>query len=181
MESLGYLSSICDYPKQNLLETVSKFGESIKSEDPVCFEYMQKFSDEVAKKDTHELEELYTTTFDIRGVANLDIGYVLFGEDYKRGEFLVNIKRLQNENQVNTGVELPDHLTNFLKLLTVIETDEKKELVEKVLMPALEKILDHFDGREENPNFYVFPLLALERVLAQSYTKDRTIFGGPVC
>lgn len=181
MESLGYLSSICDYPRAELLSTVSTFGESLKEEDPLSYEYLTKFSNECSKKGTHELEEMFTNTFDIRGVANLDIGYVLFGEDYKRGEFLVNIKRLQKENNVDTGVELPDHLTNFLKLLSVIEESQKKELIEKILMPALEKILDHFDGAEKNPNFYVLPLLVLDRVLERDYTKDRTIFGGVPC
>ena len=30
-------------------------------------------------------EELFTRSFDVQAVTTLDLGYVLFGDDYKRG------------------------------------------------------------------------------------------------
>jgi hypothetical protein len=33
---------------------------------------------------------LFTRSFDVQAVTTLDLGYIVFGEDYKRGELLVN-------------------------------------------------------------------------------------------
>ena len=62
-------------------------------------------------------QEYYISTFDVQAICFLDIGYVLFGEDYKRGIFLVNIKKEQIKAGNDCGSELPDHLPNILTLL----------------------------------------------------------------
>ena len=99
------------------------------------------------------LEELYTRTFDIQAPCTLDVGYVLFGEDYKRGHFLVKMHELQNQYENDCGTELADHLPNILTLLEKMkETDpeQAEDLVKKIVLPALEKMLQRFSADTEN-------------------------------
>ncbi len=181
MDAYQILSTISDYPRADFKSSLKSGIDQMKDQYPEASKLLLGFEDYVNKQDLDELEEIYTRTFDIKGLCCLDIGYVLFGEDYKRGEFLVNIQRLQKENNVETGVELPDHLTNFLKLMSVINEDDKKELSEKILLPALEKMLSNFQNELTANNFYSNVLRAIESVFKTEYTIDRTIFGGPVC
>jgi len=93
-----------------------------------------------------ELEELYTRSFDVQAVTTLDLGYVLFGDDYKRGELLVNLNREHKQAGVDCGDELPDHLPNVLRLLDTMDNlDLREELVQKIVAPALRKIIGEFD------------------------------------
>ena len=57
-------------------------------------------------------------TFDVQAVCSLDIGYVLFGEDYKRAQLLVNLQSEHKAAGVDCGSELGDHLPNVLTLLS---------------------------------------------------------------
>jgi nitrate reductase assembly molybdenum cofactor insertion protein NarJ len=95
----------------------------------------------------HEVEEVFSRTFHIQAVCYLDLGYVIFGEDYKRGEFLVNMKREQAFAGNDCGDELPDNLVNVLNLLPLLTDAElRDDLGSRVLIPALRKMLAEFDA-----------------------------------
>ena len=51
-------------------------------------------------------EEIYTRTFDVQAITTLDVGYVLFGDDYKRGELLVNLNNEHTKagNDLRNGI-----------------------------------------------------------------------------
>src|SRR3989337_3988850 len=61
---------------------------------------------------TLDLQELHTRTFDVQSLTTLDTGYVLFGDDYKRGALLSNLNREHNEAENDCRGELADHLPN---------------------------------------------------------------------
>jgi nitrate reductase assembly molybdenum cofactor insertion protein NarJ len=78
----------------------------------------------------------------------LDIGYVLFGDDYKRGELLVNLSREHKKANNDCGNELADYLPNLLRLIPKIEDEEfRNELVAIIILPALAKITKEFDSQ----------------------------------
>lgn len=109
-----------------------------------------------------DLEELYTSTFDIQGICCLDLGFILFGEDYKRGEFLVGFSAMQRKYEVDVGTELADHLPNALSLLHILpEGEEKVELIRLALIPAVAKMVSCFTPGDSNCNPYKFILQAL--------------------
>ncbi len=118
-----------------------------------------------------EMEELYTRTFDIQAVCPLDIGYVLFGEDYKRGHLLVKMQSLQNEHHNDCGTELPDHLPNILNLLPKMKQEEASEMVAKLVRPALSKMIESFGDSE---NQYGEVLRAVSQILEQDYQGGST-------
>lgn len=121
-----------------------------------------------------DMEELYTRTFDIQAIAHLDVGYVLFGEDYKRGHFLVKMQALQSEHRNDCGTELSDHLPNVLTLLVKMKNEEAAELAGKIVLPAVTKMLEGFSDKG---NLYGEVLQAVRETLKQDFGKQD--FGRP--
>jgi len=103
---------------------------------------------------TLDLQELHTRTFEVQSLTTLDIGYVLFGDDYKRGALLSHL----NQEHVRAGNdcrgELADYLPNLLRLIPKLEDGELLgELVEQILVPALMLMIREFDpARIEKKN-----------------------------
>lgn len=120
-----------------------------------------------------EMEELYTRTFDIQAVCPLDVGYVLFGEDYKRGHFLVKMRELHEAYGNDCGTELADHLPNILRLLPLMpDPGEAGEFVNRLLLPAVEKMLEGFS---DHGNLYAGVLAATRDILQQDYHENRSL------
>jgi len=89
-----------------------------------------------------EQQEYYLKTFDVQAVCSLDIGYLLFGEDYKRAQLLVNLQKEHQRAKVDCGGELADHLPNILALLTkAAGKDFAEELGFIILIPAIKFML----------------------------------------
>lgn len=105
------------------------------------------FADHIKQKPLSFQQEYYIRTFDVQAMCFLDIGYVLYGEDYKRGVFLVNIKKEQIMVGNDCGSELPDHLPNILTLLPKMQdTDLAEELVYSLLIPAINEMILKFSN-----------------------------------
>ncbi|MBI2518885.1 MAG: hypothetical protein HYV97_00645 [Bdellovibrio sp.] len=148
MTNYAHYVHLLTYPSPSWYESVSKIPET---------EYLDKFRRAIQGKEVSELEELFTSTFDIQGVCCLDVGHVLFGDDYKRAEFLVGVSQLERESGIDAGTELPDHLPNILKLLSVMPNSEiKKEMLESAVKPAVQKMLESFPASNERCNPYKF-------------------------
>lgn len=98
---------------------------------------------------TAELQEYYIRTFDVNAACYLDIGYVLFGEESKRGQFLLNMISEQQKAKNDCGTEFADHLPNVLTLLPKIQDENfREELVVCMLLPALKHMLENFRTEE---------------------------------
>ncbi|NUM88953.1 MAG: hypothetical protein HUU37_07100, partial [Bdellovibrionales bacterium] len=96
--------------------------------------------------DLHEIQELFTRSFDVQAITTLDIGYVMFGDDYKRGELLVNMSREHAEAGNPCGGELPDYLPNVLRLLPRLkDRDLARDLARELVFPAVRKMISEFD------------------------------------
>lgn len=141
------LANVFRYPTEGYHDRVNACYTMLQQNYPVAATKMERFVDFVNAKSLHEVEELFSLTFHIQAVCYLDIGYVLFGEDYKRGEFLVNMKREQRDANNDCGIELPDNLPNYLVLLAISDDMELvKELASRCLKVALEKMLTEFQA-----------------------------------
>jgi len=95
-----------------------------------------------------EVQEIFTRSFDVQPITTLSVGYLQFGDDYKRGELLVNLSREGKAVGIDFGTELPDHLPNVLRLIARWEDRAlAEELVREVLHPALRQMIEEFDQR----------------------------------
>jgi len=144
------LAELFWYPDLAYADRVKPAHEALAANYPDAAREMDAFVDLFPFGDLCEMEELFTRSFDVQSITTLDVGYVLFGEDYKRGELLSNLNREHNESGVDCRGELADHLPNLLRLLAIIGEEPEKaelveELVEEILAPALRQMIAEFD------------------------------------
>lgn len=114
-----------------------------------------------------ECEELFTRTFDGSAERALELGWHLHGENYARGVLLVRMRAMLRQNGVEEGSELPDHVSNVLRLLGRVDAVTADALQNSVLIPALDKVVAGF-AEEDNP--YRHALKALRTALGDTDT-----------
>jgi nitrate reductase assembly molybdenum cofactor insertion protein NarJ len=150
MKNLAHYTTLANlfrYPDSNYHKNVNDCLQVIQKDYPEAAKKLQFFADFINSKDLFEVEEIFGKTFHIQAICFLDLGYVVFGEDFKRGEFLVHMKREQEKAGNDCGVELADNLPNALTLLTK-GTDEEftQDLGSRIVGPALRKMLEEFEA-----------------------------------
>src|SRR3990172_6774062 len=104
------LASLVKYPRADYKERVEACLRVLSEEHPGAGAILQPFADCVRGMSAEELEELYTLTFDINPLCCLEVGWQLYGEEYERGAFLVEMRQLLRDCGVRESTELPDHL-----------------------------------------------------------------------
>jgi nitrate reductase delta subunit len=123
---------------------------------------LQGFGAALEGKNTLELQELYTITFDLNPVCSLELGWHLFGENYDRGLLLVRMRALLRQHGIAESGELPDHLSHALQLLARMDEAARRDFAVAIVLPALGKMLDAFRDKQ-NP--YEQVLVALKNQL----------------
>lgn len=147
-QQYALMADIFKYPTSDVKVRVLDAVSMLNSDYPDAAEALTRYVNWINETDQHEIEEVYAKTFHVQAICYLDLGYVIFGEDYKRGEFLVNMKREQEEAGNDLGPELPDNLGNVLTLLPKIKDEEfRNELAGRVMIPALRMMLKEFGDR----------------------------------
>jgi nitrate reductase assembly molybdenum cofactor insertion protein NarJ len=135
------------YPDTGMSTAVDACRGMLRLYCPAAEGTLEPFAQWVASTPLHDQEEVYTRTFHIQAICYLDLGFVIFGEDYKRGEFLVNMKREQAQARNECGDELPDNLVNVLNLLPLLKDRQLvNDLCGRVMIPALRKMLVEFES-----------------------------------
>lgn len=177
MENVYVLTATAiSYPDEQNISSAEELMKVLGNLDNKFTELLKPYVDYLTNTEQGVLEEAYTNTFDVQAVCPLEIGYTLFGEDYKRGEFLVRMSDLHKEhNTPLNNSELSDFLPNVLMLLERMPDDEfKKEFIEKIVMPALTKMLKNFDEKK-GVNPFSLPIRALKELLSRHYTMNPMI------
>lgn len=143
--------------------------ERLKDSQPEASGYLKSFFNEMEQCRLEQMQELYTTIFDMQPVCYPYVGYQLFGESYKRGAFMAQLNEAYHELGYSCGQELPDHLAVILRFLGQDADNRQGEfcqpLVNEGVKPALEKMLKAFGEQSENPYFGL--LSALQSFLLQ--------------
>ena len=142
------LAQIFSYPKSDYRDKVKEAETVLNKHYSETLSTFKQFSDFVASCSFDEVTEIFTRTFDVQAITTLDVGYVLFGDDYKRGELLVNLNREHREAGNNCNGELADNLSNLLPLLSKMQDHViRNDLVEIIIMPGLKKIIKEFETK----------------------------------
>lgn len=155
MNKLNHYKQFADlfrYPDDNLLPRANAVYVSVQKLMPAYADKLGAFISAIEKLSTKQQQEYFLKTFDVQAICYLDLGYVMFGEDYKRAQLLVN---LQNEHKVagvDCGIELADHLPNVLSLLAqTANSGFAEELGFIITIPAVRFMLTKFKNID---NYY---------------------------
>jgi nitrate reductase molybdenum cofactor assembly chaperone len=145
------LADLLDYPVADWQSRCDECKELLTAGSESFVSQFSLFASETERLSLSELQELYTRTFDLSPVCALDIGYHLFGEDYKRGVFLANLRETEAPFDLGQEHQLPDYLPVLLRLLTKLDDEElRSALIADCMIPALEKMLKTL-SEGENP------------------------------
>ncbi len=139
------LAPLFEYPGTDFSEKVREIKEYLDGRYADAAAELGRFADLLPADDLEAMQELFTRSFDVQAATTLDIGYVLFGDDYKRGILLANLNREHRNASIDTGTELGDYIPNLLRLMAVIEDEEVlHDLAYAILGPALLEMIGEF-------------------------------------
>lgn len=122
----------------------------------------RRFVDAMAHLTLAEWEELHTRTLDLSPLFAPYIGYITWGENYHRGEFLAALTRAQTAAGIERNGELADHLDPVLRYLGTA-AEPLPELIE-VAGEAVAKMRKALK-RAEPTNPYLHLLAATRRLI----------------
>lgn len=136
---------------------------------------LKPFIDYMERSSIVEMQELFLRSFDLQAITTLDIGFILFGEDYKRGKLLVHLNEEHNKAGNDCETELSDHLPNLLRLLSKMTNDEMRlEIATFLIIPAVEKMISEFSIGKIEKKDVVYK--KHQKVLLEYSTNYRTVY-----
>ncbi len=144
------LADLFIYPLHNSYkERIREIQKHLFSVLPESADAMSPYLDFMNHSSLTEMQELFLRSFDVQAITTLDIGFVLFGEDYKRGQLLVHLNGEHREAGNVCETELSDHLTNVLRLLPKMkDLPMRNEIALRLVIPAVEKMIAEFDFKK---------------------------------
>ncbi len=151
MKIYTQIAHLLNYPNGDYHRITANLRIELKEYGENTVDEFQPVAEHFTLKTIPELQEYYIRTFDVNAACYLDIGYVLFGEESKRGQFLLNMKSEQLKAGNDCGTEFADHLPNVLTLLPKIKDELfREDLVVTMLLPALKHMLENFRTEENS-------------------------------
>ena len=161
---LDSFAALLEYPSAEMQEKVQGCLAQVQV-TPEAAETLEKFARAIGQLSISRLQEIYTLTFDMQPICYPYAGYHLFGESYKRGAFMAKLNEAYHAQGYSAGKELPDHLAVILRFLSLDSVNREDEFCQALIvsgvLPALEKMLQAFDGETENPYFWLLSALRL--------------------
>jgi len=142
-EQLELMAALFVYPQIGYGGAVQNAMRATGPAAPALFAFVR----EIEGMPLNDLQELYTSTFDLQPLCSLDLGWHLFGEEYERGLLLARIRRELRDNGIAESQELPDHLSHAMLLLARMEAIEAEDFACAVVAPALERMLKSMPSR----------------------------------
>jgi len=148
------------YPDEQTVEAAELLYIILQGEIPEAAACLSQFGAYLDEHEPWEIEEAFTSTFDVNPACALEVGWHLFGEEYSRGLFMVRMREEMRKHGIEEGGELPDHITHVLSIIGAMPDDEATKFVTACVLPAVKKMLAAFDGKG-NPYGDVVTCLAL--------------------
>ena len=167
MTVYSLFAAILDYPKQSIARLVDDCLTELAGEAPDASAQLAEFQTAIAQKSLSQLQEIYTSAFDLRPDCTPNLGYHVFGDDARRGVFLAALKERMEACGMDLGVELPDHIAFILQYLDLAE-EERPVVIEDCLLPSLTKMLEVL---KDGTNPYEHALRALLTLLRHQHER----------
>ena len=120
-------ADLLDYPGPRILDQALECVDLLAQEEPQTVELIQGFVDFAGRTPLGRLEEIYTGTFDVNPACYIYAGYLLFGESFKRGKFLVRLQEKYREHGFSAEKELADHVPVLFRFLATLDPGENDQ------------------------------------------------------
>jgi nitrate reductase assembly molybdenum cofactor insertion protein NarJ len=134
MDDLGWFKPLFEYPDETYRDRAFACAAVTGSPE------IRALAQALAPLSLGLIQEAFIQAFDMNPNATLEIGWHLFGEQYERGEFLVNMRVRLREAEIAECGELPDHLLHVLPLMARMADEDAHAFADKFVLPALAKI-----------------------------------------
>lgn len=164
-------ADLLEYPTPALARQAEECWLRLAVANAPAADLLHEFRRFVEQTPPARLEEIFAATFDLQAVCYPYVGYHLFGESYKRGQFMARLNEGYRQRGFSAGSELPDHVAivlRFLALGSVDRVPERSEgddfaqaLLSEGLIPALDKMALAFGEPAGNPYAAVIRALLL--------------------
>ena len=139
---LRQLAAVLAYPGPDLAARAAECAEALAAEHEAAAARLGRFALLALGAGHAALEEAYTAAFDLAPVASPYVGDQLFGASAERSHLLAGLQELRRAAGLAPAPELPDHVTEVLRLAAApIPAEVREDLVRDGLAPALEKML----------------------------------------
>jgi len=170
MKEYKNIADLFRYPTADTLKSIQLVSEFLAENDVVLSAKFEPFVEFYINKEMTDLEEYYIKTFDVQATCHLDIGYIIFGDDAKRGRFLYHVKEEQEKIGNDCGTDLADFLPNVLTLLSkTTDSVLVEELSVSILLPAVKKMVQKL---ENDNNIYKIPVEILISMLEVDFSNS---------
>ena len=90
---LELFADILDYPAPGLADKAAECATLVGRVQPQAAKLLGVFRDFAEEHPLGKLQEVYSGFFDLNSICHPYIGYQLFGENYKRSVFMVELKK----------------------------------------------------------------------------------------
>jgi len=128
MQIYKLLSTLLDYPNQELVEHISELREFVTQSqeiDNAERDALQNFLTHLQSMSLTELQAEYVQTFDMTAEHSLHLTHHLFGDDKNRGPALIDLGELYKDYGVEVVTnELPDYLPLVLEFAAYMDDNE---------------------------------------------------------
>lgn len=148
-ELYASLARMLDYPqeKKSLLAALGLVQGYLAGERPECA--LDSYGEFITTSTLAELQEEYVATFDFNPSVAPYLGHHLFGDNQKKGEYLIALKGEYGRHGYRPlGNELPDHLPLMLWFLAHLasqgDAGARASFIDRFVLPGVEKLADSF-------------------------------------
>lgn len=146
-EHYSLFAHLFRYPEVDFMLHLIEIQDFLDETYPEAGNELRPFFKYMSNCPLDNKQELFTKTFDVQPICYLDLGYVMFGEDYKRGAFLLNMKGEQQKIDNDCGTDLPDNICNVLDLMTISKDDIfLKDLIHNIFIPCVNMMIGEFNS-----------------------------------
>lgn len=155
-QSYDGLARLLEYPreKDELLQSYNSVASYLRQNG--IESRASLFGDMVRDSTLSGLQEDYVAHFDFNPAAAPYLGHHLFGDHQKKGEYMIQVKQEYIKHDFDAPAsELPDHLSVLLSFLAHLsrrgEEADRREFIEKMVMPGINKLIAASAERDASP------------------------------
>jgi nitrate reductase delta subunit len=155
-ECYASLSRMLDYPggKEGIVADYDKVSQALQGQE--IESPLEPFGRFVETSTLARLQEEYVATFDFNPAVALYLGHHLFGDNQKKGTYLIRLKQeFGRHGFTPSGNELPDHLPRVLGFLAYlarnVEDGVRRTFISECVLPGVDKLNAAFSARGNSP------------------------------